>query len=332
MSVIAFPPEDTTHTHYARLPPDSFAPQRTKDQGQRTISPKKLAANRANAQKSTGPRTPEGKHRSSQNATTHALTANAIPNYKDDPTYATIRQELEVELAPTSPTQRLLVEELARTTFQLQVLYPLAEHLLLNTPLDNDDDALAASAAGTLPQGPSPTDPRRAAPVIAQHFLQNAPTPLTRLWDYRRRLLSRYQSILRQLPKLKEQWSRQQHEYAIDQQDRRIRQENANEHWAAIDQARQLRPPPSRVQNEPTDDPEPIPEGWFDTDTQDTRADDTAPADRHRFPPPPSHPPTHLPENRACPPPTTTSSNIPNPQISNSPEHSSPRTAFQADG
>ena len=40
----------------------------------KAISPSRLAANRANAARSTGPRTPEGKTRSSQNARKHAFT------------------------------------------------------------------------------------------------------------------------------------------------------------------------------------------------------------------------------------------------------------------
>jgi len=42
-----------------------------------SISSRKLAANRANAQKSTGPRSAEGKARSSQNSTTHGLFCHA---------------------------------------------------------------------------------------------------------------------------------------------------------------------------------------------------------------------------------------------------------------
>ena len=42
------------------------------------LSPEQLAANRANAQKSTGPRTPEGKSKSRLNAFRHGITAQVI--------------------------------------------------------------------------------------------------------------------------------------------------------------------------------------------------------------------------------------------------------------
>ncbi len=55
----------------------------------RPISEKKLEANRRNAQKSTGPVTEAGKHRSSMNAVQHGLLARAVPitvgDYREDP-------------------------------------------------------------------------------------------------------------------------------------------------------------------------------------------------------------------------------------------------------
>src|SRR5690349_20676547 len=44
----------------------------------RPLSDRKLAANRANARKSTGPRTPQGKRASSRNATTHGIFCNEL--------------------------------------------------------------------------------------------------------------------------------------------------------------------------------------------------------------------------------------------------------------
>jgi hypothetical protein len=44
----------------------------------KTISARKLAANRANARRSTGPRTPEGKRRSRANALKHGLSVSVL--------------------------------------------------------------------------------------------------------------------------------------------------------------------------------------------------------------------------------------------------------------
>src|ERR1017187_571785 len=62
---------------------------------QDTVSPEQLAANRANAAKSTGPRTPEGKTRSAQNARKHGFTASS---------YAVVRLEDLQEVAISRTT------------------------------------------------------------------------------------------------------------------------------------------------------------------------------------------------------------------------------------
>src|SRR5262245_35992594 len=60
-----------------------------------TTSSLRIAANRRNAQKSTGPRTPEGKARSSRNARKHGLSAPV----QADPSLLRAIDELTLELA-----------------------------------------------------------------------------------------------------------------------------------------------------------------------------------------------------------------------------------------
>src|SRR5687768_14952071 len=65
------------------------------------LSAKRLAANRANAQKSTGPRTKEGKSRSRMNALKHGMCSSSplLPN-ECPATFETIKAELDQEFQP----------------------------------------------------------------------------------------------------------------------------------------------------------------------------------------------------------------------------------------
>jgi hypothetical protein len=77
--------------------------------------PAQLSANRVNAQKSTGPRTPEGKARSSQNARKHGFTATSFPvvRLEDIHEIANLRADLLALYQPSNSQQTFALERLA---------------------------------------------------------------------------------------------------------------------------------------------------------------------------------------------------------------------------
>jgi hypothetical protein len=83
----------------------------------RPISPKKLAANRANAQRSTGPQTPEGKEKSKLNAVKHGLTSRYFPAVIEAGTaeweeLEAVRVDLHNHHQPVGPVEELLLEKM----------------------------------------------------------------------------------------------------------------------------------------------------------------------------------------------------------------------------
>jgi hypothetical protein len=91
----------------------------------------RAALNRANSQHSTGPRTESGKRRSSLNALTHGLTAeSAVLASEDRAVYDLHRQALIDEHQPKTPTENILVDEIADTSWRLKRI-PLFEAALL---------------------------------------------------------------------------------------------------------------------------------------------------------------------------------------------------------
>jgi len=77
------------------------------------ISEAQLAANRANAQHSTGPRSEAAKQIVSQNRRTHGLTGRFLLLEEEDPTdYARLADETYDEYKPQTATERRLVESL----------------------------------------------------------------------------------------------------------------------------------------------------------------------------------------------------------------------------
>ena len=84
------------------------------------ITARKLAANRANALKSTGPRTPEGLRRASRNNTRHGILANAIlieGESRDE--FLALLAALDDEYHPETPTEFALVNKAAVAQWRL---------------------------------------------------------------------------------------------------------------------------------------------------------------------------------------------------------------------
>jgi len=109
----------------------------------------RAAINRANSKHSTGPRTDEGKARSSQNALKHGLGAKAILLPSDDA--AAFQRHLHSflnEYQPQGPTEQQLVQTLANNSWHLDRVNRLEETLFTrageNLTLDSQMRALTS--------------------------------------------------------------------------------------------------------------------------------------------------------------------------------------------
>src|SRR6266404_1747306 len=129
--------------------------------------PDRAAINRANAQHSTGPRTAEGKRRSSMNAMRHGLTSQVIVMPDEDmQAYQCRCHEFFDEYAPQTATEKQLVQEIADTAWRLNRIPALEINLFSH--------GIAESAAGVNadhPQAHSALDMARVFAEQSRAFL-----------------------------------------------------------------------------------------------------------------------------------------------------------------
>ena len=87
-------------------------------------TPAQIAANRRNAQRSTGPKTEEGKRRCSQNARKHGLSSRTFDPYDllDERLVRLQRAALEQEYQPVNEHARFALDILATNMSLLRVL------------------------------------------------------------------------------------------------------------------------------------------------------------------------------------------------------------------
>src|SRR5437016_7184866 len=84
------------------------------------ITEAQLAANRANALKSTGPRTPEGKNISRLNGTRHRVTQQVmIMPEPEMQAYLDFQKEQHEAHKPADPIERLLVQTVIDTQWRM---------------------------------------------------------------------------------------------------------------------------------------------------------------------------------------------------------------------
>ena len=84
-------------------------------------SQRQFEANRANAKRSTGPRTSDGKARSRMNAVKHGLTAKYIVIGDEDPDeFEALRADLESDFQPSTRLEYELVDRLAGLLWRLR--------------------------------------------------------------------------------------------------------------------------------------------------------------------------------------------------------------------
>ena len=122
------------------------------------ISEKQLAANRANAAHSTGPRTPEGKARSAQNSRKHGFAAStfAVVRLEDLQEVAHLRADLIAVYQPANSQELFAIERIALVQQGILRIARLESGLLtscLNEALDTSGQLFIAMSQDLVGHG-----------------------------------------------------------------------------------------------------------------------------------------------------------------------------------
>ena len=124
---------------------------------------RQIEANRNNAQHSTGPRTPEGKQRSAQNAVTHGLAArHAIIPGEGPADYDDLLLSYREVFGPSDPYEHTLIRQMADAEWRLRRISRLEAAFISSTFEDHcrlvddhdesGDDTSATYVLGKLMQ------------------------------------------------------------------------------------------------------------------------------------------------------------------------------------
>ena len=163
-------------------------------------SDKRIAANRANATRSTGPRTPEGKHKSSLNAVKHGLTAQSSVLPGEDPEHLeALSNSFMKQLKPRGVVQRIIAERIVSITWKLRRVARAEEAVAREMRARGGEDRLGRKLNrfdGASMLAESIRDKGEC------YLAEEHDTRLTRLTDYELKLDSALRGGMRELLKL----------------------------------------------------------------------------------------------------------------------------------
>jgi hypothetical protein len=119
------------------------------------ISDRRLAANRANATLSTGPRTQAGKAASSRNAVSHGLSASQLTifNWESPVEYAQLRSDYYTRFCPIDTSESDVVDRLVDSTWRRRralVIETTLFDLEISATREATDDKYGETACGPL--------------------------------------------------------------------------------------------------------------------------------------------------------------------------------------
>jgi hypothetical protein len=152
---------------------------------------KQINANRQNAQKSTGPKSDEGKAAVSQNAVKHGLFAQSVIKGENEADYEAFHDKIVAEIKPVGPTEILLAERIVSLWWRLE----RAEHIqnqVIDVMIERDEPSpLQKDLQKWMPKNIGP-DTRGAGPelVLGRAIIKDYSDSrvLDRLMLYERRI------------------------------------------------------------------------------------------------------------------------------------------------
>lgn len=156
------------------------------------ISERKRAANRANAAKSTGPRTPEGKRRSSRNARrSRFLASSLLIDHESRDRFNNLLHSLNATYAPQDSVEQVLIEKMAAAHWRLLRIWAIETASL------NHETRLQAVAV--------PNEPPPVQVMLAIHAMSDSHRHPDTFGRYERRYDREFYQAMTALTKYREE-------------------------------------------------------------------------------------------------------------------------------